>query len=190
MVRAIMIVEIAGRPAEHVRTSLENHAKILNDVKDVEVHTIKVSDPKEIEIDQKAEGVPAGGPMFTCFAELDFETRNFARLSEIMFDFMPSSIEVIEPANVSMNIEEATSLLNNLSGRLHRYDEIAKIAQMRNQQMMGRMEQMQEILKKEAEKKKTAEDDAKKEKKKAVKKKVTKKGTKKKAVKKKASKKK
>jgi len=177
-----MIVEIAGRPAEHVRMALESHANILNDVKDVEVHTIKVSEPKELEMDQKAQGIPEGGPMFTCFAELDFEVGNFSRLSEIMFDFMPSSIEVIEPANVSMNIEEATSLLNNLSGRLHRYDEVAKVAQMRNQQMLEKMTQMGKVLEKEAEKKKTKETKKKKKttKKKSVKKKPAKKSSKKK----------
>ena len=119
-----MIVEMAGRPAEHLTTTLENHIKILNDVNDITVHSIKVSEPKVIE----QEGATPDSEMFTAFAEADFECENFSRLSETMFDFMPSSVEVVEPAKVVMDANEATGLLNNISGRLHRYDEIMKIA--------------------------------------------------------------
>jgi len=127
-----MIVEMAGRPAEHVKESLAKHIGILDEVKDIEVHSIKISEPKEIE---NSDG------MFTCFVEADFETENFSRLSETMFDFMPSSVEVIEPVNITMNLADATNLLNNISGRLHRYDELMNIAG-------GRLRQMEEQLRK------------------------------------------
>ena len=134
-----MIVEIAGRPAEHVKAALETHVGVLKQVKDVSVHSINVSEPKEIE---ESEGI------FTCFAEVDFEAETFLRISEIMFDFMPSSVEVLEPARVSLNIGEATALLNNIAGRMHRYDEIAKIAKIRTNQMAQKMQMMQqEIMK-------------------------------------------
>jgi len=122
MVRAIMIVEVAGQPPEHVKEHLEKHIGVLNDVNDLTVHSIKVSEPKEIE------GKDGKG-LFTCFAEADFESKSFARLSETMFDFMPSSVEVVEPSRVEMDAPAATDLLNNISGRLHRYDQIAMIAQ-------------------------------------------------------------
>ena len=76
--------------------------------------------------------------MFTCFAEADFEAKSFARLSETMFDFMPSSVEVIEPVKVTLSMGEATDLLNNISGRMHRYDELAKVAGIRLKQMAAR----------------------------------------------------
>jgi len=126
MVRAIMIVEVAGRPAEHLKAALGEHIGVLNKVNDITVHSIKLSEPCSIK---EAEG------MFTCFAEADFECDNFARLSETMFDFMPSSVEVIEPAKVSLSMTEATDLLNNISGRMHRYDELAKIAGIKLKQM-------------------------------------------------------
>ena len=135
MVRAIMIVEMAGRPAEHLTASLEKHIGILNEVKDIEVHSIKVSEPREIEREKTPEGTPQEDVMFTAFAEADFECESFARLSETMFDFMPSSVEVIEPSKVTMEMTEATDLLNNISGRMHRYDEIAKVAGARLHQM-------------------------------------------------------
>ena len=145
MVRAIMIVEMAGRPPEHLKESLEKHIKILDDVKDIEVHSIKISEPVEIKVDE-VNGEKGGEPMFTAFAEADFECESFARLSETMFDFMPSSVEVVEPTKVVMDLHDATNLLNNISGRMHRYDEIAKIAGARLQQMNGQLQLAQKIL--------------------------------------------
>ncbi|MCK5449695.1 hypothetical protein KAI32_02420 [Candidatus Pacearchaeota archaeon] len=146
MVRSIMIVEMAGRPAEHVKDSLTKHIEVLNEVKDIEVHSIKISEPREIENSSGAEGTISEGVMFTCFAEADFETENFARMSETMFDFMPSSVEVIEPSKVTLDMGEATNLLNNISGRLHRYDDIMKIAGGKLQQMGAELKAAQEAL--------------------------------------------
>jgi len=174
MVRAIMIVEMAGRPAEHVKESLSNHIKILNEVKDIEVHSIKVSEPRKIENSQGSQGIPMEEIMFTCFAEADFETENFARLSETMFDFMPSSVEVIEPSKISIDMQDATNLLNNISGRMHRYDEIAKIAGARLQQMGTQLQMAQQALM-EKDKEQVSKKDIKK---KSSKKKIVKKGKK------------
>ena len=138
-----MIVEMAGRPAEHLTAAIEKHIGILNDVKDIKVHSIKVSEPTEIKTEER---VPEGETMFTTFAEADFECESFARLSETMFDFMPSSVEVIEPTKITMDMGDATNLLNNISGRMHRYDEFAKMAQAKMQQMNAQLEMAQKIL--------------------------------------------
>ncbi|MBT7102244.1 hypothetical protein HN935_01910 [archaeon] len=143
MVRAIMIIEMAGRPAEHLSEMLKKHVGILNDVKDLKVHLINVSEPKVIEVDEKDQDVE---PLFSAFAEVDFECDSFARLSETMFDFMPSSVEVTDPMKVTMDLHEATNLLNNISGRMHRYDEIAKVAGVRLRQMNAQLELAKKIL--------------------------------------------
>jgi len=171
MVRAIMIVEVAGRPAKHLKVALGEHIGVLNKVNDITVHSIQLSEPKEIVVgginEKKGEE-----KMFTCFAEADFECDSFARLSETMFDFMPSSVEVIEPAKVTLTMTEATDLLNNISGRMHRYDEIAKIAGVRLKQMAEREKELTVKLEEK--------DSEKKVRKKVAKKKTTKKKVKKK----------
>jgi hypothetical protein len=103
-----------------------------------------VSDPKELE---KHPGI------FTCFAEADFESPNFSRVTETMFDFMPSSVEIIEPSKVIMDANEATTMLNNLTGRLHRYDDIAKLAKNRYHtlamQFLEQKKQLKELQEKD-----------------------------------------
>ena len=132
---------MAGRPAEHLTAALEKHIGILNDVKDIHVHSIKVSEPREIEM---KEG--GGEKMWTTFAEADFECESFARLSETMFDFMPSSIEVIDSSRVTLDASEATDLLNNISGRMHRYDEIAKVVGEKYRQIGAQLQVAQKVL--------------------------------------------
>jgi len=140
MVRAIMILEMAGKPAEHVKESLGKHVGVLDELSYVEIHTNNVSEPKEIETQEE---MVKGEEIYTCFAEVDFEVDNLARLSELMFDFMPSSIEVIEPAKLQMEMNEVTDLLNNISGRMHRYDEVARMAQGRVHQLAAELEAAQ-----------------------------------------------
>lgn len=144
MVRAIMIVEMAGRPATHLTEKLEEHVGILNKVSDIKVHSIKVFEPKEIEATE-TNGLKGQEKMFTAFAECDFEAPSFARLSETMFDFMPSSVEVID-GDVKLNMAEATDLLNNISGRMHRYDEVAKVVGARLNEAGRQLQMMQKIL--------------------------------------------
>ena len=120
-----MIVEMAGQPPEYVKERLEQHVGVLQTFKDVEVHSIHVSEPKEVE---------KGKNFFTCFAEVDFEAERFSRISDIMFDFMPSSVEVVEPSKVNLDASEASNLLNNISGRMHRYDQAAMMLKGKLQQ--------------------------------------------------------
>lgn len=140
-----MIVEMAGRPAVHLTESLEKHIGVLKNVNGIEIHSIKCSEPRKIP-DPEGKTVPEEQIMFTSFAEADFETESFNTITQIMFDFMPSSVEVTHPSKVTLSATEATDLLNNISGRLHRYDEFAKIAGNKMQTMNAQLLKAKEIL--------------------------------------------
>jgi len=87
---------------------------------------------------------------------------------------------VLEPSSVNLGMAEATDLLNNISGRLHRYDEIAKILGERQKQMEAQLVLAKKVL--DAKDKEIAElkkGISKTTKKKVVKKKTAKKGKKK-----------
>jgi len=133
-VRAILIIEIAGRPAEVVSEALKQHSGKLKNVKGVKVFSEKFSEPKRLESEQE---------FYTAFSEIEIETESFAKLIELIFEFMPSSVEIFEPAEVLFNAQEATIFANNLASRLHRYDEIAKIAKIRVNQLAEKFQEMQ-----------------------------------------------
>ena len=132
-VRAVLIVEIMGRPAEHVKEMLKEHVEKIDEMKDVSTVSISLSEPKELE-QQKG--------LFTCFAEVEVEAESFLEVIHLVFDYMPSSLEIIRPDKIDFGVADATSFLNDLSGRLHKYDEIAKIAKMQNQQLAQKVIEM------------------------------------------------
>lgn len=147
-IEAIMIVEMAGRPAEHVKNVLSEHVGQMKGLKGIEVVKMTISDPKKLEAEQEA---------YTCFAEIVVRVETFLRLTELVFDFMPSSIEIMDPSSIEMDLPDATSFLNTLAGRLHRYDEIAKIAQIRMGQMAAQINAFQQqVLQKDGVKDKKA----------------------------------
>lgn len=101
------IIEVAGAPKEHVEKSVE---MIVNHIK------------KQDYIELTSEEIYAAeekNSMFTSFAEIEFWVPNMAQLIGFEFDFMPSSIEILEPAEKKMKASEISGLLNDLFIRLH-----------------------------------------------------------------------
>ena len=68
-IRAIMIIEMAGRPPEHVKEALKNHTEQLKNLKDLELININISEPKKLESEQE---------MYTCFAEVEIKTETLS----------------------------------------------------------------------------------------------------------------
>jgi hypothetical protein len=134
-ITGIMIIEIAGRPAQHIKDALVAHVGQIKGLKYAKLINATYSEPRKIEgVEQE---------MYSCFAEVEVESLDFADMMNLVFDFMPSSFEIIEPSEVKMSLSDATSVLNTLSGRLHKYDEIAKVAQFQVQQLAQKFQEMQ-----------------------------------------------
>lgn len=138
-IKAIIIVEIMGRPPEYAQDALKNHVGQIRNKKGVSVISESVSEPKKIE----------NSDLYTCFAEIEFEAETLFNLIEIIFDYMPSSVEILEPDELVFGINDATNFLNDLTGRLHKYDEIAKVAQIQNQQLAARLSELEGKLSKD-----------------------------------------
>lgn len=111
-IRAIM--EILGSPKSHV----ENTAKILLD---------KVKERKEIELLKSFTSDAKQVKQFwSCFVEIEIRLENLDKLIGFCFDFMPSSIDILEPSSLEINAREINGFVNDLMARLHRYDMFLK----------------------------------------------------------------
>ena len=104
------IIEIVGKPREHVEETLRMVLKQLRDEKGVDVLGGKVHEPK------------AQGAFFSTFAELHMLVKDFATLIGLCFSYMPSSVEIVEPAQFKLAPTEVANLFNDLLGRLHEID--------------------------------------------------------------------
>lgn len=120
-IKALLIIEIMGRPKEHLMVALNDIIDKIDAEKDVSVTMKKVNEPMEIET-QKG--------MYTNYAEIEVEVKNPMVLSGLMFRYMPAHVEVISPENFYMTNVNYTELMTEITRRLHVYDNIARVLQM------------------------------------------------------------
>ena len=124
MVTAIMIIEMMGKPAGHLEEALKNHVKKMGEIKGIELIRSDINEPTEIK-DEKQPG------FFSCFAEVEVKCKSFSQLSELVINFMPSSVEVVDPSKITLDCNDSTEVLSHFIRRLHEYDNVAKQAQLR-----------------------------------------------------------
>ncbi|MDO8623665.1 MAG: hypothetical protein Q7R52_05460 [archaeon] len=120
IIKAMFIIEVLGKPAEYLTETLENLIKQIELERGITVIRKKINEPKEIE-NQK--------DFYTSFAEIEIETEEMANILTLMFKYMPSHIEIMHPENVFLTNVEWNEVLNELTRRLHNYDEIARVMQ-------------------------------------------------------------
>ena len=118
--RASFIIEVLGRPPEHLVETLEGIVEQIKEEKGVKLIDKRINTPVLMK-DQK--------DFYTSFAEVEVEVENLLYLAVLMFKFMPAHIEIISPQNITLTNSGWNDILNELVRRLHGYDEIARILQ-------------------------------------------------------------
>jgi hypothetical protein len=117
--KANMILEIMGRPPEHVKESLNTIVVKMGSEKGTNVVDKKYHDPKPIEEKNVKD-------LFVAFAEVGVEFDSLTHFLSVIMGYMPSNVEVYEPEKFKLNSSDVNEMSNFLMGKLHRYDEMAK----------------------------------------------------------------
>lgn len=107
------ILEIVGKPKEHVEETLETYLKKISD--DEKYHLVSIETEDAIAVEESED-------FFSTFAEIEFVTKDFTQLMNFVVDYMPASIEVIEPTSVQLQASNLSDMLTELVGRLHSID--------------------------------------------------------------------
>ena len=119
-IKAIMILEILGRPPEHLKSSLEDHINKMNSEKGVEVTNKKIHEPTQAKENEK---------FYTTFAEVEVEVNSISLLTSLMFKYMPANVEVVEPETIALTNNGWGEILSEITRKLHGYDEVARMLQ-------------------------------------------------------------
>lgn len=115
--KANIIMEVLGRPPEHITEAIAALVDKLGSEKGVKVLDKKIHDPTPVR-DSK--------DLFTTFAELSLEIDSLSNLFGIMFAYMPANVEIVSPESFTLSNIELNELANRLMARLHDYDAITK----------------------------------------------------------------
>jgi len=122
---ATFILEILGRPPEYLKESLEDIIKKIDASEGVCVLKKTFHEPKLIE-EEDQKKVDKEKQLYATFAEVEVEFDKLEHLLGIVFNYMPSNIEVISPESFIFSNSYVGELFTGIMLRLHRYDEIAK----------------------------------------------------------------
>ncbi|MDP3727817.1 MAG: hypothetical protein Q8R18_00010 [bacterium] len=126
-------VEVLGSPKDHVEKALQQVIKKLREEKDVKV--LKVEEFECKQMDNK---------LWNTFADIEFETPILKRVLDICYDYMPSTIEILEPAGLEMDTNDIADVFNDFLTRMHRYSMVLKKLQTENIYMMKELEKIKE----------------------------------------------
>ena len=113
----LMILEILGKPAEHVFESLNQLVDKLDSERGVKITKREIRDPLPVENSKE---------LFTTFAELEVEFETLDIYLAVLFAYMPAHVEIISPENMTVTNTYLNDLGNKVIQRMHNYDAITK----------------------------------------------------------------
>lgn len=114
------IVEIAGFPEEHVRDTMEAVMDTLSKEEGVEIISKNVAPVEHVQ------------KMWSTFSEVELKFSDFKALNNFCFNYMPSSIEIIEPLKLNNDSVDISDFLNDVLARLHNFTMFIKNLQAEN----------------------------------------------------------
>jgi hypothetical protein len=136
------IFEVIGKPAEYVEESLKNLLDVLEKEKNAVVIK-REQHPSEVYEET----------LFSTFAEVTIMIENLRRFMNIVFDYMPSSIEIMEPQEIKVKYLDLNVVMNELANNLHRNDIEMKKLQFERNFLSRKLEELGAKLREAKEKK-------------------------------------
>jgi predicted transcriptional regulator len=119
-IHARIIVEILGKPKDHVVNTLKEYIDRITKSKEIFLLKNTIAEAKEQD------------NMFSSFADIEILIKGVSNLIGFCFDYMPSSIEVIAPEKMIFNNGTVSSFINDLQAKLHTLDMSLKKANTEN----------------------------------------------------------
>ncbi|MBU1204137.1 MAG: hypothetical protein KKG60_03670 [Nanoarchaeota archaeon] len=130
-----VVVELAGHPKEHIEDVTK---KILEKIK----QEYKVTEEQVAELKEIKE-------LWSTFIEAVVEFKDIEEMGMFCFDYMPSSVQIEEPENISMTNNQLSNIFNDIMAKLHVYDATTKTFNARNKVLEIKLKKAISALRKE-----------------------------------------
>lgn len=111
---AKIIIEMMGAPKEHIEKTMKDVIAELEKRQEVKILKKDFAEAQNVK-DEKLK------KFWSTFVEVDLETESIENLVGICFDFMPSSIEILEPNEFKLSSRNVDDVMNDLLGNLHKF---------------------------------------------------------------------
>ena len=132
-IRAMLILDIIGRPPQHLVESLEKIIEEMGKEKGVVIKSKEIKEPTVMKDNKE---------FYTTFSEIEVEVEDILYLAVLMFKYMPAHIEVVSPETIPLSNNGWSDILSELVRRLHSYDEVARILQIEKQELIKKIQEL------------------------------------------------
>ncbi|MDP4039868.1 MAG: hypothetical protein Q8P57_04800 [Candidatus Pacearchaeota archaeon] len=116
-IKAKFIIEIMGRPPEHIKETLNTLVIRIGSDKGVSLIDKRYGEPTPVKENKN---------LWTAFAEVDLEFETIGHFFISILSYMPAHVEIYEPSKIKLNMAELNDLSSIIVNKLHNYDAIAK----------------------------------------------------------------
>ena len=128
-----VIFEVIGKPAEYIDEILKKLIEVLEKEKNVQVLS---KEQKPAQVYEET--------LFCGFVETEILIESTKRLFDFVYDYMPSSIEVLEPSELRIKLADANMVLNELATKLHQQDIALKKVQFERDFLIKKLKDIEE----------------------------------------------
>ena len=135
-ISALFILEIMGKPPEHLTQSLESLIEKMGQEKGVSINKKTIKNPEKMEkkvnitdSSKKDNGPEKHEDFYSTFAEVEIEVKDLFTLVILLFKYMPAHIEIFSPEVIALTSGGWNDILNELARTIHGYDEVARVMQ-------------------------------------------------------------
>ena len=115
-IRSTMMVEVMATTEDSAKTALEKHISAMDKEEGIIKYKEEFGDMKKVEKPFKNVDVA-----YSYIVEVEFVAQSFERLVWAVMTFCPSSIEILEPENLKLDMGDAQNVLNSISDIIHRF---------------------------------------------------------------------
>lgn len=115
--QAQLIIEILGRPPEHIKEALQTIILRMNAEEGVKVLEKTIHEPKPVENSKD---------LYTTFADILIELNSVEDYINILFTYLPAHADLIYPESIEIRNDMLNIIGNKILQRIHEYDAITK----------------------------------------------------------------
>jgi len=129
-IQARVVLEVVGKPKEHVEKTIKEIVRKVKKEKDLEILDEHIAEIKKQKSGAEGEGVIK--ELWATFAEMEILFKSLTTITYFSFEYMPSSIEIVEPQSITIPAINLSEFFNDLQLRLHQVDMVIKQLQNKN----------------------------------------------------------
>ena len=107
---ARLLVEVIGSPKPFIEETLKEVVTKLKVEPGIQLRKVDTYETEQME-----------NKLWSTFADVELEAEDLKRLIGLCIDYMPSNIEILEPAGMDVDLSEIAHTMNDMLGKLHEF---------------------------------------------------------------------